>query len=42
VILFAFEPYADIALVLEHAIEQLQPGAFRIGRFENGEHFTYT
>ena len=36
-ILFASEQYADIALVLEQAVGQLLPGAFRIARFENGE-----
>lgn len=36
-ILFAFEQYADIALVLESAVKSTQPGAFRIARFENGE-----
>jgi ribose-phosphate pyrophosphokinase len=37
VILFALEQYADIALELESAFRQLQPGTFRIARFENGE-----
>jgi len=37
VILFALEQYAGIALELENAIGQLQPGTFRIARFENGE-----
>ena len=36
-ILFAFTQYADLALELENAIGQLQPGTFRIARFENGE-----
>ena len=36
-ILFALEQYAGIALELENAIGQLQPGTFRIARFENGE-----
>jgi ribose-phosphate pyrophosphokinase len=37
VILFAFEQYADIGLVLESTLGQLQPGTFKIARFENGE-----
>jgi ribose-phosphate pyrophosphokinase len=37
VILFALEPYADMALELENAVGRLQPGAFGIARFENGE-----
>lgn len=36
-ILFAVEQYAGMALELEKAIGQLQPGTFRIARFENGE-----
>lgn len=36
-ILFAFEPYADIALALKNALGRLQPGTFGIARFENGE-----
>ena len=36
-ILFALEQYAGMALELEKAIGQLQPGTFRIARFENGE-----
>ena len=36
-ILFAFEQYADIGLVLESTLGQLQRGTFRISRFENGE-----
>jgi ribose-phosphate pyrophosphokinase len=37
VILFAFEPYAEIALALENAVWQLQPGHFTVARFNNGE-----
>ncbi len=36
-ILFAFEPYAELALALEDAVGQLRPGVFRVARFENGE-----
>lgn len=34
---FALEQYTGMALDLEKAIGQLQPGTFRIARFENGE-----
>jgi len=37
VIVFAVEPYAGMALELEKADGQLQPGSFQIARFENGE-----
>ena len=36
-ILFGFEPYTKIALALGNAVWQLQPGTFRVARFENGE-----
>ena len=36
-ILFTFEPYTEIALALEDAVWKLQPGTFRVARFENGE-----
>ena len=36
-ILFAVERYAGMALELGKATGQLQPGTFRIARFENGE-----
>lgn len=40
-ILLAVERYAGTALELEKAIGQLQPGTFRIARFENGELHAY-
>ncbi len=36
-ILFAVEQYADMALELKNSLGRLEPGAFQIARFENGE-----
>jgi ribose-phosphate pyrophosphokinase len=41
VILFAFEPYTEIALTLGNAVRQLQPGIFRVARYDNGELHTH-